>query len=405
MFIVSQQRKKYTPEYRREAANLVIESQRPIAHVAREIGVAPGLLGKWVKDEKQRRGSSDGLSETDLRAEVARLRRELAEARLDNEFLFKSDSLLRREATRTEKFELMRQEKANYSIKRMARLLKVSRSGYYKWANKQDQRLSGNDDRAAFYDDVDRKIHQIWSDSDRVYGAPRITAELAERYGIALNRKTVAKRMRLMGIEGISPRAFVPVTTIQSKRKSTLPDLVKRMFDAGELNRVWMSDITYLRTGEGWLYLCVIRDGHSRRVLGWAMDSVQDASLVERALRMAYTLRGEVADGLVFHADRGSQFTSDQIWDVCRDLGIAQSVGRTGVCFDNAMAESFWSTLKTEFYDRQRWPTRDAARRAVARWIEVVYNRRRRHSALGMISPVDFEYHITQATNKKETAA
>ena len=146
---------------------------------------------------------------------------------------------------------------------------------------------------------------QIWSDSDRVYGAPRITAELAERYGIALNRKTVAKRMRLMGIEGISPRAFVPVTTIQSKRKSTLPDLVRRMFDAGELNRVWMSDITYLRTGEGWLYLCVIRDGHSRRVLGWAMDSVQDTSLVERALRMAYTLRGEVADGLVFHADRG----------------------------------------------------------------------------------------------------
>ena len=246
----------------------------------------------------------------------------------------------------------MRQEKANYSIKRMARLLKVSRSGYYKWVNKQEQRLSGNDDRTAFYDDVDCKIHQIWADSDHVYGAPRITAELAEHYGIALNRKTVAKRMRLMGIEGISPRAFVPVTTIQSKRTSTLPDLVKRMFDAGELNRVWMSDITYLSTGEGWLYLCVIRDGHSRRVLGWAMDSVQDTSLVERALRMAHTLRGDVADGLVLHADRGAQFTSEQIWDVCRDLGIAQSVGRTGVCFDNAMAESFWSTLKTEFYTR-----------------------------------------------------
>ncbi|GAA0215806.1 IS3 family transposase [Corynebacterium riegelii] len=299
----------------------------------------------------------------------------------------------------------MRREKANYSIKRMARLLKVSRSGYYKWSHNQQQRLLGNDDRAAFYDDVDCSIRQIWADSDQVYGAPRITAELAERYGIALNRKTVAKRMRLMGIEGISPRAFVPVTTIQSKRKSTLPDLVKRMFDAGELNRVWMSDITYLRTGEGWLYLCAVRDGHSRRVLGWAMDSVQDTSRVERALRMAYTLRGEVPDGLVFHADRGAQFTSEQLWDVCRGLGIAQSVGRTGVCFDNAMAESFWSTLKTEFYDRQRWPTRDAARTGVARWIEMVYNRRRRHSALGMVSPVDFEHHITQTTNEEETAA
>ena len=142
----------------------------------------------------------------------------------------------------------MQQEKANYSIKRMARLLKVSRSGYYKWADTQQKRLSGKDNRATFYDDVDRKIHQIWKDSDEVYGAPRITAELTERYRITLNRKTVAKRMRMMGIEGISPRAFVPVTTIQAKRQSSLPDLVKRMFDTGELNRVWMSDIAYLRT-------------------------------------------------------------------------------------------------------------------------------------------------------------
>ncbi|WP_438802132.1 IS3 family transposase [Corynebacterium accolens] len=172
----------------------------------------------------------------------------------------------------------------------------------YKWTHIQQQRLTGKDDRASFYDDVDRKIHQIWKDSDEVYGAPRITAELGERYQISVNRKTVAKRMRLMGIEGISPRAFVPVTTIQSKRKSALPDLVKRMFDTGELNRVWMSDITYLRTGEGWLYLCAVRDGHSRRVLGWAMDSVQDTYLVERALRMAHTLRSDVPEGLVFRS-------------------------------------------------------------------------------------------------------
>ena len=178
------------------------------------------------------------------------------------------------------------------------------------------------------------------------------------------------KRMRMMGIEGISPRAFVPVTTIQSMRKSTLANLVKRLFDQGQLNRVWMSDITYLRTNEGWLYLCAIRDGHSRRVLGWFMDSVQDFYLIERALRMAYILRGEVPDGVVFHADRGTQFTSEQLWQLCQELGIAQSVGRTGVCFDDAMAESFWSTLKTEFYDRKKWQTRNEARKAVARWIQ-----------------------------------
>ncbi|MDK8846976.1 IS3 family transposase [Corynebacterium sp. MSK297] len=404
MFIVSSSRKKYTPEYRQEAARLVIDSGRPIAHVAKEIGVGEGLLGRWVKIERERQGSDDGRSDSDIRAENARLRRELAEAKMDNEFLSKATGLLRCQATRSEKFELMQLEKANYSIKRMSRLLEVSRSGYYKWQKAQAVRLRGENQRQRFLDQLDRQIHDIWEDSDEVYGAPRITAELAED-GVYVNRKTVAKRMRMMGIEGISPRAFVPVTTIQSTRKSTLADLVKRLFDQGQLNRVWMSDITYLRTSEGWLYLCVIRDGHSRRVLGWSMDSVQDSYLVERALRMAYTLRGDVPDGLVFHADRGTQFTSEQLWNVCQQLGIAQSVGRTGVCFDNAMAESFWSTLKTEFYDRRKWRTRDEARKAVARWIEIVYNRRRRHSAIGMVSPVDFEAQLADQNGNKKAAA
>ena len=296
----------------------------------------------------------------------------------------------------------MQQEKANFSIQRMARLLEVSRSGYYAWVKKQEDKRIGLDPRQAFIEDLDQEIYAAWKDSDEVYGAPRIAAKLAEQ-GMKVNRKTVAKRMKAMGIEGISPRRFAPVTTIQSTKSSHLPDLVKRLFDAGELNRVWLSDITYLRTGEGWLYLCAVRDGHSRRVVGWAMDRVQSTDLVERALKMAYTLRGEVPDGLVFHADRGSQFTSDQLWRVCQQLNIAQSVGRTGVCFDNAMAESFWSTLKTEFYDRQKWTTRDKARKAVAQWIEVVYNRRRLHSALGMQTPVDFEHNAT--TNSTEPAS
>lgn len=193
----------------------------------------------------------------------------------------------------------------------------------------------------------------------------------------------------------------MPITTVQSVRGTQIPDLVKRMFDAGCLNKVWMSDITYLITGEGWLYLCAVRDGHSRRVVGWAMDSIQTTNLVERALRMAHTLRGEVADGVVFHADRGTQFTSDQVWEVCHELGVAQSVGRTGVCFDNAMSETLWSTQKMKFYDRRTWATRSEAKKAVARWIEIVHNRRRRHSSIGMISPVEFENQITDPPTKK----
>ena len=173
MFIVSQQRKKYTPEYRHEAANLVIESERPIAHVAKEIGVAPGLLGRWIKNERERRGSSDGLSEADLRAETARLHRELAEARMNNQFLSKATAFFAAKQREQKDSTKCSQSKANYSIKLKASLLKVSRSGYYKWAHTQQKRLSGEDDRAAFYNDVDRQIHQIWSDSDEVYGAPQ----------------------------------------------------------------------------------------------------------------------------------------------------------------------------------------------------------------------------------------
>ncbi|NII86547.1 transposase InsO family protein [Corynebacterium glutamicum] len=206
-----------------------------------------------------------------------------------------------------------------------------------------------------------------------------------------MDRKTVAKSMRRQGIEGISPRSWVPVTTIHGTLSHNIPDRVKRDFDTGALNRVWISDITYLKTNQGWLYLCVVRDGCSRRVLGWAMDDTQTTRLVERALRMAHTLRRGVLDGVVFHADRGTQFTSDQLYRVCQELGIAQSMGRTGVCFDNSMAESFWSTLKNEFYDRRWWATRDEVCGEVARWIEVFYNRQRRHSALGFIPPVQFE--------------
>lgn len=290
----------------------------------------------------------------------------------------------------------MSQEKANYSISRMARLLKVSRSGYYKWAYQQNTKAAGNDPREQFRKELDEKIRKSWKASHQTYGAPRITSDLHDE-GIVVNRKTVAKAMRRMGIEGISPRSWVPVTTIGGKSAHRLGDLVNRSWDQGGLDKVWISDTTYLRTGEGWLYLCAIRDGHSRRVLGWAMDSTHTTDLVERALRMAHTLRGDVPEGVVFHADRGTQFTSDQLYQVCQELGVAQSVGRTGVCFDNAMAESFWSTLKTEFYSRRTWASRDQARREVARWIEVFYNRQRRHSSIDNRSPVDFENAYHQA--------
>lgn len=285
----------------------------------------------------------------------------------------------------------MAQEKANYEISRMARLLGVSRSGYYRWRGQRDGGLGPQAARRAV---LDEQVRDFYVASDQVYGAPRITADLHDA-GVQVNVKTVASSMRRQGLGGISPRMFTPVTTIAGVPAHRIPDRVNRRWDTGELNRVWISDITYLRTGEGWLFLCVVRDACSRRVLGWAMDSHQNADLVERALRTAYTLRGGFEGRVVFHADRGTQYTSAQIHRAATELGIDQSMGRTGVCFDNAMSESFFAFLKTEFYDRRAWPTRAEARREVARWIEVVYNRRRRHSGIDYNTPVDYERHIT----------
>lgn len=281
----------------------------------------------------------------------------------------------------------MHAEKENFPLKRMARLLAVSTSGYYTW---NQRRVQGPGLRAVAQRTRDGQVARVFVDSYETYGAPRVAAQLA-REGVGADKKTVADSMRRQGIEGISPRKFRPVTTIPGVDTHHLPDLVSRRWDRGRLDAVWISDITYLRTREGWLYLCAVRDGCSRRVLGWAMDSVQNTDLVERALRMAHTLRGELPADVVFHADRGAQFTSTQLWEASRDLGILQSVGRTGVCWDNAMQESFWSTLKTEFFDRRGWETRAEAKAKVAWWIEDFYNRRRLHSKLGMVPPVEFE--------------
>lgn len=285
-------------------------------------------------------------------------------------------------------------EKATHSICRMVDLLQVSRSGYYAWEQRQSSQPGPREARRA---DLTVKIKVAHDASDGVNGAPRITADLREA-GEVVTRKTVAKLMRENEIRGISPRPWRPVATIVDPNPHAIPDLVRRDFARGELNVVWTSDITYLATNEGWLYLCGVRDGRSRRVLGYAFADNLHTDLVETALRRAVTFR-DPATGptakVIFHADRGCQYTSSQLADVAEEVDVRLSVGRTGVCWDNAQQESFWSTLKTEYYGRRTFATRAEAIAAVSSWIENVYNRRRRHSALGQISPVAFEHRLT----------
>ena len=291
----------------------------------------------------------------------------------------------------------MHAEKSHFSIVRMARLLGVSRSGYYAWTKR------GPSSRAIRAQRIEQKISWFHGESDEVSGAPRILVDLRED-GEIVSRKTVAKTMRKLGLRGICPRRW-KTTTVTDQGDTYPADAVKRQWDTGALNTVWIGDITYLRTWEGWLYLATVIDACSRRVVGWAIADHMRADLVEDALRMAIVLRGERPARVVFHADRGTQYASEQVTRFAAQNGITRSMGRTGVCWDNAMAESFFATLKTEFYYRRIWPTKVGASRAVGAWIEDRYNRRRRHSSIGQISPVAFEMQHSNQTAAVQEAA
>jgi putative transposase len=294
----------------------------------------------------------------------------------------------------------MHAEKSNHTVTRMARLLEVSRSGFYAWS----ARLAlGPSKRAVRAEQIEAKIAWFHGASDEVSGAPRILADLRED-GEVISRKTVAKAMRKLGLRGICPRRW-RTTTVREGGDTYPPDATKRRWDTGVLNAVWVGDITYLRTWEGWLYLATVIDAHSRRVIGWAIADHMRTDLVQDALKMAITLRGELPARVVFHTDRGTQYASAQIGTYAAENGITRSMGYTGICWDNAMAESFFATLKTEFYYRRVWPTKAGASRAVGAWIEERYNRRRRHSSIGQISPVTFEMQHSNQTAAAPQAA
>jgi len=288
-------------------------------------------------------------------------------------------------------------EKSNFTIARMARLLEVSRSGFYAWSRRQPLKQSVRRER------IEGKISWFHGASDEVSGSPRILADLRDD-GEIISRKTVAKAMRRLGLRGICPKQWRTTTTTDAA-DTYPPDAAKRVWDTGSLNQIWVGDITYLRTWEGWLYLATVIDACSRRVIGWAIDEHMRADLVEDALQMAITLRGDLPARVVFHSDRGTQYASEQITAFAAKNEITRSMGYTGICWDNAMAESFFATLKTEFYYRRAWPTKMRAKLEVGAWIEDRYNRRRRHSSIGQVSPVTFErQHCNQPAANPEAA-
>jgi putative transposase len=279
-------------------------------------------------------------------------------------------------------------EKATYKISWMCALLSVPRSSFYAWRNRAETPT------AARRRELVGHVREAFAAGRGAYGCRRVTAQL-NRDGRECSVGLVADLMREAGLRACQPRAYKR-TTVPGEEPVTSPDLIGRDFTAPAPGQRLVGDITYLRTGEGWLYLATVIDLATRMVTGWQLAAHMRTNLVTDALAMAIT-HGHVTPGAIFHSDKGAQYTSAEFARFCQASGIRTSVGRTGVCWDNAAAESFFAALKNEMYHRQAFATRARARFAVADYIEVFYNRVRLHSTLGYRTPAEAlaEYQTT----------
>jgi len=281
------------------------------------------------------------------------------------------------------RYRFVEAESGRYPVAQLCRIAQVSRTAYYEW---QDGEPSPRErDDAALL----AKIKTIHAASDGQYGVPRVVAEL-QAQGHQVGRKRVARLMTAAGLRGRRLPRWIRTTTPEPTPPA-IPDRVHGQFDAPAPDVLWVGDITYIRTWEGWLYLATVLDVFSRRVIGFALAGHMRASLVCDAVTMAVATRGGHVAGVIFHSDRGSQYTSAEFRARCDAHGVKQSMGKTGVCWDNALAESFFATYKRELIEPRSWPTRARTRMATVHWIEAVDNRQRRHSAIDMLSPVDDE--------------
>ena len=283
----------------------------------------------------------------------------------------------------------MSANQAVFSIATMARVLGVSTAGYYAWRSRPPSARAQADDALL------KQVRTIHATSQGTYGAPRVHAELRANGRAAVGRKRIARLMRMAGIVGVSRRRSI-VTTQRDCDPRPAPDLVDRDFTADRPNQLWVADITYIPTAAGFLYLAVVLDAFSRRIVGWAMETHLRTELVLAALDMAIGQRKPV--NVIHHSDQGSQYTALALGSRCREAGVRPSMGSVGDAYDNAMCESFFATLECELLARRRFASQAQARMAVFSYIEGWYNPARRHSAIGYLSPIAYETDMANAS-------
>ena len=282
----------------------------------------------------------------------------------------------------------MKEYEQEFNITLMCKVLKVNRSAYYHWVN-----------NGCIVNKVDEKLNNLIRDIfyqyREVYGTRRIKEALVQEYGVIVSTRKIAKSMKELGIAVKMKRKFKVVTTDSNHNHAISPNRLQRDFRTNTANEVYVGDITYIRTQQGWLYLAVVIDLFSRKIVGWSMDDNMETQLVNNALHMALNNR-KPPPQLIWHTDRGSQYASDSHRELLEDHNILQSMSRKGDCWDNAVSESFFHSLKTELVHHERFKTRAEANQAIFEYIEVFYNRQRLHSSNDYMSPVNYEAKMLQ---------
>nr|WP_093164424.1 IS3 family transposase [Aliiruegeria lutimaris] len=367
-----------SPEFRAEAVRVALTSGLSRKQVAADFGVGFSTLSRWIQQE--RKNPEKPTAQSDLEREVAELRRENRQLREERDVLKKGNGVLRGE--KQMRFAFVEEHRNDFPVARLCKIMDVSPRGYRAWRRRPLSNRQRNDMVVLAH------IREQFALSLGSYGRPRMTEELKE-LGLHVGHRRVGRLMRMNSISVKRSKKF-KATTDSNHSFNIAPNLLDRDFLADRPNRKWAGDISYVWTQEGWLYLAVILDLHSQRVVGWAVSNRMKRDLAIRALKMAIALR-QPPRGCIHHTDRGSQYCSHDYQKILHQHGFEVSMSGKGNCYDNAAVETFFKTIKAELIWRRSWPTRRAAELAIFEYINGFYNPHRKHSALGWKSPLAFE--------------
>ncbi|QBB81500.1 IS3 family transposase [Shigella flexneri] len=381
---MSRKTQRYSKEFKAEAVRTVLENQLSISEGASRLSLPEGTLGQWVTAARKGLGTPGSLTVAELESEILQLRKALNEARLEQDIFKKSNSVFCTGVA--EKYALIEQWRQQFPIEAMCQVFGVSRSGYYNWVQHEPSDRKQSDERLK----LEIKVAHIRT--RETYGTRRLQTELAEN-GIIVGRDRLARLRKELRLRCKQKRKF-RATTNPNHNLPVAPNLLNQTFAPTAPNQVWVADLTYVATQEGWLYLAGIKDVYTCEIVGYAMGERMTKELTGKALFMALRSQRPPA-GLIHHSDRGSQYCAYDYRVIQEQSGLKTSMSRKGNCYDNAPMEIFWGTLKNESLSHYRFNNRDEAISVIREYIEIFYNRQRRHSRLGNISPAAFreKYH------------